>query len=226
MKTLIIIPAYNEEGCIVDTVNSVKTISPQNDYIVINDGSSDRTEELCRKKSIELISLPINLGLAGGFQTGMKYALRHNYDAVLQFDGDGQHRADFIQLLIESMENTDADIVIGSRFLDCRKGFSLRMAGSSLITFLIMFTSRKKIMDPTSGMRLYSKKMIELFATKHDIAPEPDTLAYCIRKGFKVIEVPVEMQERLTGESYLNATRSIIYMARVCVSLLILQWFR
>jgi len=226
MKTLVIIPAYNEEGSVEDTVNSLKEAAPEIDYVVINDGSSDRTKELCVKNNFNIISLPINIGLAGGFQTGMKLAYRQHYDAALQFDADGQHKPDFIQTMIDTMASTGADIVIGSRFVENKKPFSARMVGANLISVFIKLTTGKYIKDPTSGMRLYNKKMIEIFATRKDFAPEPETLAYCLRKGTKIVEVPVEMQERSSGESYLSASTSIAYMLRTCISILFLQWFR
>jgi len=226
MKTLVIIPAYNEEGSVEDTVNSLKETAPDIDYIVINDGSSDRTKELCVKNNFNIVSLPINIGLAGAFQTGMKHAHRQHYDAALQFDADGQHKPDFIQILIDTMVDTGADIVIGSRFVENKKPFSARMIGANLISAFVKLTTGKYINDPTSGMRLYNKKMIELFATRMDFTPEPETLAYCLRKGVKLVEVPVEMQERSSGESYLSASKSVAYMLRVCISILFLQWFR
>ena len=226
MKTLVIIPAFNEQDSIVDTVNSLKRTVPDIDYVVINDGSSDKTKELCEKNDFDTISLPINIGLAGGFQAGMRYALRDGYDAALQFDADGQHRSDYIQSLIDTMIEMKADIVIGSRFIHKKRHFSARTIGSSLISGLIKLTTGKKIQDPTSGMRLYNRHMIELFVTKHDMAPEPDTLAYCLRKGAKIVEAPVEMEERLTGESYLSLSKSVSYMLRTCISILLLQWFR
>ena len=226
MKTLVIIPAFNEEGSIVNTVNSLKRVSAQVDYVIIDDGSSDRTRELCAENGFNVVSLSVNIGLAGGFQTGMKYALQNGYDATLQFDADGQHKPDYIMSMIDAMKNTNADIVIGSRFVEKRKLLSARMIGSSIISGLIKLTTGKTILDPTSGMRLYNTNMIKLFANKHDIAPEPDTLAYCLRTGASVVEVPVEMQERLTGESYLSVSKSVSYMLRTCISILILQWFR
>ena len=226
MKTLAIIPAYNEEDSIVNTVDSLKRTAPDLDYCVIDDGSSDATKRLCREKGFNTISLPVNLGLADGFQTGMKYAYRLGYDAALQFDADGQHRSDYVQALIDAMLETGADIVIGSRFVDKKKAFSARELGSRLISVLIKLTTGKTIKDSTSGMRLYNRRMIEFFATKHDMAPEPDTLAYCLRKKAIVLEVPVEMQERFAGKSYLSAAKAVSYMFRICISILLLQWFR
>ncbi|MCL1847426.1 MAG: glycosyltransferase family 2 protein [Coriobacteriia bacterium] len=226
MRTLVIIPAFNEEESIVATVDSLRGIASAVDYIVIDDGSIDSTNELCEEHGFPLIRLPINLGLAGGFQTGMKYALQKEYDAALQFDADGQHIPAFIQPMIQAMYETNADIVIGSRFAEGKKRFSARMVGSTLISGLIKLTTGKSIKDPTSGMRLYNRRMIELFANKQDMAPEPDSLAYCIRKGASIVEVSVEMQERLAGESYFSASQTVSYMLRICVSILILQWFR
>jgi len=224
MKVLLIVPAYNEEKNIVSVIDAIKARGY--DYVVIDDGSADETKALCEKNGFNIVSLPINLGLADGFQTGMKYAYRRGYDAALQFDADGQHEPAYIQALVASMEETGADIVIGSRFVAKKRHFSPRMAGSYLISGMIKLTTGKSIQDPTSGMRLYNKGMIELFATKHDMAPEPDTLAYCLRKHMKVVEVPVEMQERLSGKSYLTVSRSMLYMLRTCMSILLLQWFR
>ncbi|MCL1799730.1 MAG: glycosyltransferase family 2 protein [Eggerthellaceae bacterium] len=226
MKTLVIIPAFNEEGSIVETVGSLREAMPGVDYVVIDDGSSDRTGELCAENHLDAISLFANIGLAGGFQTGMKYAWRKGYDAALQFDADGQHRPDYIQAMLDAMGETGADIVVGSRFLARRKQLSGRMAGSALISGLIRLTTGKSVKDPTSGMRLYNRSMIELFAAGHDMAPEPETLAYCLRKGAKVVEVPVEMRERTAGKSYLSASKAASYMLRTCISILVLQWFR
>jgi len=226
MRTLVIIPAFNEEESLLNTISSLKGTVPDVDYVVVNDGSTDNTKGLCEDNDINVINLPVNIGLAGGFQAGMKYALLHDYDAALQFDADGQHKPEYILPMIQAMEEADAQIVIGSRFITKKKHFSSRMIGSSLISGLIRLTSKKSIKDPTSGMRLYNRQMIRLFATGHDIEPEPDTLAYCLRKGAKVCEVAVEMQERVAGKSYLNVPRAISYMFKTCISILILQWFR
>ena len=173
-----------------------------------------------------MISLPVNLGLAGAFQTGMKYAYAHGYDYAIQFDADGQHSAAYIDDMVEVAEETGANVVVGSRFADCKKPFSARMAGSALITAMIFVTTRKRIEDPTSGMRLFDSKMIPLFANELDFGPEPDTISLLMRHGYKVEEMQVEMRERTAGESYLNFTKSVSYMLRISLSILIVQWFR
>lgn len=226
MKVLIIIPAYNEAENIVNVVENLKNNYSIFDYVVINDGSKDSTAEICRRNNYNLVDLPINLGLAGAFQTGMKYAYYHNYDYAIQYDGDGQHNPEYIEGMVNRAEKAGLDIVIGSRFVSEKKPLTPRMLGNSLIEICIFLTTGKKIKDSTSGMRLYGKKMIERLATSMNYGPEPDTVAFLLRCGAKVEEYQVHMNERSAGESYLNLTRSIKYMFHMCSSILIVQWFR
>ena len=225
MKTLIIIPAYNEGENIEKVVDNLIENFPQYDYVVINDGSRDNTEEICKQRGCNYISHPVNLGLAGAFRTGMKYALKEGYEAAIQFDGDGQHNPEYIAPMLEKLES-GYNIIIGSRFVTEKKPVSLRMLGNNLIEFAILLTTGKKINDTTSGMRLFDKKIIETLAIKEDLGPEPDTVALLMRKGAGVCEVQAYMNDRTAGESYLTLSRSIVYMARMMVSILILQWFR
>lgn len=225
MKILIIIPAYNEGENIERVVDNLKEKYPQYDYLIVNDGSKDNTEDICSKRDYTFVSHPVNLGLAGAFATGIKYAKVNGYDAAIQFDGDGQHEPMFIADMAKSIED-GADIVIGSRFVSEKKPNTLRMLGSNLITTAILLTTGKKIKDPTSGMRMFNKKMIDILASALDLGPEPDTVALLMRKGAKVKEVQVTMYERIAGTSYLNFSRSINYMLRMFTSILILQWFR
>lgn len=224
-KLLIVIPAYNEEGNIVHVVNELIAHYPQYDYVVVNDGSRDHTATLCRQNGFRLIDLPVNLGLAGAFQTGLRYAAENGYDCALQFDADGQHKPEYIRLMLEELEN-GADIVIGSRFLTVKKPRSLRMLGSYLISWAIRLTTGQAICDPTSGMRMFNRRMVEEFALNLNYGPEPDTISYLIKNGAVVREIQVQMGERLTGTSYLNFTRSIQYMLKMGLSILLIQWFR
>lgn len=226
MKVLAIVPAYNEEENIVSTIEDLLANAAGVDPVVVNDGSTDRTESICKERGYKVISLPVNLGLAGGFQTGMKYAQAQGYDYAIQFDADGQHSAAYVWPMVEQAESSASDIVIGSRFCAQKKPFSARMLGSTLITGMIKLTTGQKIEDPTSGMRLFNKEMICRFACNYDYSPEPDTIALCIRNGARVSEMQVEMRDRTAGESYLNFTKSVTYMLRVCVSILFVQWFR
>lgn len=225
-KVLAIVPAYNEEDNIESTVEDLRRNAPEIDYVIINDGSKDATSAICQNRNYNCIDLPVNLGLAGAFQTGMKYALRHNYDFAVQFDADGQHSAAYIPVMVEHAQTTASNIVIGSRFCTQKKPISLRMAGSTLITGIIKLTTGDMVQDPTSGMRLFDRTMIPLFANELDYSPEPDTIALVARKGAKVSEIQVEMRDRIAGESYLNFTKSVAYMLRVCISILFVQWFR
>lgn len=225
MKTLIIIPAYNEGENLERVVSNLERNFSKYDYLIVNDGSKDNTEVVCRKNRYNYVSHPVNLGLTGAFQTGMKYAKMHGYDCAIQFDGDGQHNAEYIEVMEDKMKE-GYDIVIGSRFVSQKKPKSMRMLGNNLIQCAIKLTTGKTITDPTSGMRLFDRKMIECFAGAMDLGPEPDTIALLIRRGAKVAEVQVTMNERIAGESYLNFTRSILYMIRMFISILILQWIR
>ncbi len=225
MKTLLVIPAYNEEGSIVQTIEDIRIAAPNVDYIVVNDGSTDATATLCRKYKYPFLDLPVNLGLSGAFQTGMKYAYRHGYDCAIQFDADGQHRPEYIEALANATQNYD--IAIGSRFVDSKKPFSLRMLGSWMIEKAIKITTGKTIRDPTSGMRAFGSQMIKQLAFGLNYGPEPDTVSFLIkRQNARVTEVPVVMHERLAGESYLNLKNSIMYMSRMTLSILLIQYFR
>lgn len=226
MKLLIVIPAYNERENIERVVDNLKANCPQCDYIVVNDGSKDKTRSVCREKGYNLIDLPVNLGLAGAFQTGLRYAKIKDYDAVLQFDADGQHLPQYIQAMVECMETYNSDIVIGSRFVNVKKPKSLRMIGSYLISRAMKLTTGKKISDPTSGMRLFNRKMINEFATDANFAPEPDTISFLLKNGATVREVQVEMRERIAGQSYLNLINAAKYMIKMGLSIVFIQWFR
>ena len=226
MKILAVIPAYNEEACIVDTVEWLRRECPDISYLVVNDGSKDATADLCRAHGFSYVSLPINTRLTSAFRCGMKYAWRHGFDAVVQFDADGQHLPSYIPKLAAAMEEHDADIVIASRFLDGTKPTGARGVGQCLITALIKLTTGMTITDPTSGMRMFNRSMIEHFAKDFDIAPEPDTVALMARKGKTIVEIPAKMQERQGGTSYLDLPHIVSYMGRTCLSILLFQWLR
>lgn len=225
-RVLAIIPAYNEQDNIVSTIEDLRKHAPEIDYVIVNDGSKDQTLDICKERKYNYISLPVNLGLAGAFQTGMRYAYDHGYDFAIQFDADGQHSAAYIHEMMETAERARANIVIGSRFATQKKPISARMVGSALISAMILLTTRNRIQDPTSGMRLFDCTMIPLFANEMDFGPEPDTISLLMHWGYKVEEVQVEMRERIAGESYLNFTKSVTYMLRMSISILLVQWFR
>lgn len=224
-KVLIVIPAYNEEANIENVVRELKEHYPQFDYVVVNDGSRDRTAEICREQGFNLLDLPVNLGLAGCFQAGMKYAYYKGYEYAIQFDGDGQHRPEFIESMREKMEE-GYEIVIGSRFMNQKKDWSMRMVGSRLIEASIRLTTGVTVNDPTSGMRMFNREMIKEFALNLNYGPEPDTVSYLLKQGARVAEVPVHIAERAGGESYLKPMVAVRYMARMLLSILVIQNFR
>ena len=225
MDTLIIIPAYNEEDNIERVVNNLIENYPEYDYVVIHDGGKDRTAEICRENGYNLIDLPVNLGLAGAFQTGMRYAYEKGYRYAVQFDADGQHLPEYIQAMRDKMEE-GYDIVIASRFVTEKKPKTLRMLGCNMISAAIKITTGKTINDPTSGMRMFGQKLIKELALNINFGPEPDTVSYLLKQGAEVAEVQAVMDERIAGESYLNLSNSVKYMARMMISILIIQNFR
>lgn len=225
MRTLLIIPAYNEEESLKTTVDAVMEKAPGVDFLIVNDGSRDGTVRVCRENHYPFLDLATNLGLSGAFQAGLKYANRHDYDCAIQFDADGQHLPEYIEELAEATKIYD--IAIGSRFIDKKKPHSMRMLGSNLIQWAIKVTTGKTILDPTSGMRAFNKRMIAYMANGLNFGPEPDTVSYLIKRAnAKVVEVPVEMQDRMAGESYLNPWRSTVYMMSMAISILFIQFFR
>ena len=225
MKTLVVIPAYNEALNIEKTVHDLEVNAPEVDYVVVNDGSKDNTLEVLKKNDFNYIDGFCNLGLFGAVQTGFKLAIKENYDIVIQFDGDGQHSAKYIAPLVKEIEKGN-NIVIGSRFVDEKKPFTARMMGSRLIAGAIKLMTGKTITDPTSGFRGYDRACIKDYASEMNNPPEPDTLVYMLRKQRKIKEIQVQMSDREFGESYLNLVNTIKYMSRMMVSIFLIQPFR
>lgn len=223
MKILIIVPAYNEAENIEKAMQDI-ILHTNQDYLIIDDCSKDNTYQICKRNGFNVIHLPVNYGLTSAVQIGMKYAYENGYDGAIQFDGDGQHMAKYIDLMAKELKEND--IVIGSRFVNEKKPFTARMIGSRLISFLIKVMTGNKIYDPTSGMRMIGKEVLKEYAYNMNYPPEPDTLVYMLKKGKKIKEVQVEMREREFGESYLNPIRSITYMVEMCLSIVFIQSFR
>lgn len=221
MKTLIIIPAYNEQDNIEPLIEKIKKY--KYDYLVINDCSKDKTAEILDKNNFNHIDLPINLGLAGVTQVGFKYARDYEYDCVINIDGDGQHDPEYVKSLIEEIKN-GADYVVGSRFVTEKKSFSLRMIGSRLICLLIKLKTGKTVTDPTSGMRALGRTVINEFASSMNFYAEPDALCHLLKEKLNVKEIQVEMKERQGGVSYFhNPFKSIYFMISIILSILFIQ---
>ena len=223
MKALIIVPAYNEQDSLRKTIDDIETHLPGMDYVIINDCSTDQSEELICRNHFNHITLPVNLVLSGAVQTGYKYAYENGYDCAVQFDGDGQHQAKYINEMVNQIEQ-GYDIVIGSRFVNLRKDHSLRMFGSRILTCLIKMKTHFRISDPTSGMRMLNRKMLYDYAYNMNRQPEPDTLVYQLKHGAKIKEIQVEMNERTAGKSiYGSLWPSFKYMLIQIISILFLS---
>ncbi|MCI5698919.1 MAG: glycosyltransferase family 2 protein [Lachnospiraceae bacterium] len=224
MKKLIIIPAYNESANIEKTVRRIKERAPEFDYVIINDCSTDRTLQICRENGFHVINLPQNLGIGGAVQTGYLYGYRNGYDMAVQVDGDGQHDPAFLDEMAKYMIKEDLDMVIGSRFIE-KKGFQssgIRRIGIRYFTFLIKILTGKTITDPTSGLRLVDRKVMELFSEQYPKDyPEPESVVAVIRRKMKVGEIPVIMHEREGGVSSISAKKSVYYMIKVSLAILI-----
>lgn len=224
MKCLIIIPAYNEAGSIEKVINNLLAHYPQYDYIIINDGSTDETGKICKNKKFQVLNLPINMGIGGAVQTGYRYARDNDYDAAVQIDGDGQHDVEFLAKMLEFLENGQADVVIGSRFVE-KEGFQssgLRRIGIRFLSVLGWILTGVYIKDITSGYRVVSRRFIHIFAEDYPADyPEPEAMIIAaIHKG-KILEYPVIMRERENGESSITLKKSIYYMCKVSLAMVI-----
>lgn len=224
MKKLIIIPAYNEESNIEKTVSAIQKNAQGFDYVIINDCSLDSTRKICEEKGYNIVNLPINLGIGGAVQTGYRYALENDYDVAVQVDGDGQHDPEFLNIMAEYLEKENLDMVIGSRFIE-KEGFQsskLRRIGIVFFSVLIKTLTGVKITDPTSGLRMAGKNVIALFAEDYPRDyPEPESVVTVIRRGMKVEEIPVVMKEREGGVSSISLKKSVYYMIKVTLAILI-----
>ena len=224
MKKLIIIPAYNESVNIKYVVDDIRANACDFDYVIINDCSTDYTKEVCLKNGYNVINLPVNLGIGGGVQTGYKYALEHDYDVAIQFDGDGQHDASYIETLFKYLNENNLDMVIGSRFID-KQGFQsslTRRMGINMLSNLIKMLTGKRVLDVTSGFRMVNKNVIRMFCEYYPKDyPEPESIVDVLRQGGKIGEVPVQMRERQNGKSSINLLKSIYYMIKVSLAIVI-----
>ncbi|MCH1625099.1 glycosyltransferase family 2 protein [Ferdinandcohnia quinoae] len=216
-KVLIIIPAYNEEETIYNTVTSL-LYSCTYDYLIVNDGSNDRTSEILKKNNLNHVSLTVNLGIGGAMQTGYKYALRHGYDYAIQLDADGQHDPRDLEKLVSEMKRSKSDMVIGSRFIEktAYKGSFMRRFGIYYFYYMLRMIAGIKVMDPTSGYRIVNAKIIKEFATYYPIDfPEVEVLVRLASKKYIIKEVKVDMNARQGGKSSITPFKSIYYMTKV-----------
>lgn len=225
MKVGIIIPSYNEEGNIQNVINSINISDATVDIIVINDGSLDKTSMIAKNAGAYVIDLPNNLGIGGAVQTGYLYCYNNDYDVAIQIDGDGQHSGEYINELILSLEESNADIVIGSRFIDkgTFKSNLSRKIGIKFFSKLVSLITSSKINDTTSGLRCINRKAIELFSKYYPSDyPEVETIVYAHKRGLSIKEIPVIMRQRMHGKSSISLLNGLYYMIKVTIGLLLI----
>lgn len=224
MKKLIIIPAYNESECIKETVIDIIENAKEFDYIIVNDCSDDNTAEICKENNFNFINLPINLGIGGAVQTGYRYAYENDYDIAVQVDGDGQHDVSYLNEMADKLVKEKCDMVIGSRFIK-KEGFQssfARRIGIVYFTKLIKIVTGAEITDPTSGLRMAGRDVIELFAKVYPKDyPEPESVVAILRQGMKVREISVIMKERQGGVSSIRLWKTVYYMVKVSIAILV-----
>lgn len=224
MKCLIIIPAYNEAANIEKVINNIVQNYPQYDYVIINDGSTDKTEKVCVNAGYQVLNLPINMGIGGAVQTGYRYAKKNNYDAAVQIDGDGQHDVAFLEDMLKLLETGEADVVIGSRFVQ-KEGFQssqIRRVGIRFLSILAQILTGVQIRDITSGYRVVNRRFIEIYANDYPADyPEPEAMIIAAVHGGRIKEYPVIMRERENGTSSITFKKSVYYMIKVTLAMLV-----
>lgn len=223
MKKIVIIPAYNEISNIRTTVQDILDHAPGFDYVIINDCSQDGTMRFCTEQGMNIINLPVNLGIGGAVQTGYLYAWRNGYDVAVQFDGDGQHDASYLNEMADFLQEQQADMVIGSRYIK-KEGFQssgIRQFGIRYFSALIKLLTGKRVTDPTSGMRMVNRDVMKIYSEDYPVDyPEPESVVAILRMGKKVSEIPVIMRERQGGVSSISPRKAVYYMIKVTLAIL------
>ena len=218
MSLLVVIPAFNEEKSISSVNRDIRTHKPQASILVVDDGSHDATSEVAESESVNVVSLPFNVGVGGALRVGFLYAHRNSFSQVLQIDADGQHKASEAKSLLDSSEG--CDIVIGSRFAESTKNYSasfLRKLAIKWLSFLISKICKTKLTDVTSGFRLSSSSAIELFMKEYPVEYLGDTVESLViahKTGLSIKEVPVQMSQREFGSPSQNFVKSSWYLLR------------
>jgi glycosyltransferase involved in cell wall biosynthesis len=221
---LIIVPALNEAGSIGAVIDEVRAQDPGFEVLVIDDGSTDQTAGVARAAGAILLQLPFNVGIGGAVQAGYQYARDRGFDIVVRIDGDGQHDPGEIADLLEPILDDRADMVVGTRFAKGGgyRGTRLRRVGIRLFAAVVSMMVRARVTDTTSGFRAVNQKAIRLFAADYpQDYPEVESIVLLARHKLRMIEVPVQMRVRETGNSSITALRSVYYMIKVLLALFI-----
>jgi glycosyltransferase involved in cell wall biosynthesis len=224
-RIVAIVPAWNESGAIGKVVDEIKGFDSAIDVVVIDDCSTDDTAEVAESRGATVLRLPFNVGIGGAVQTGFRYALEEGYDVAVRLDGDGQHAASEITKILGPVDAGGADLVIGSRFVDpdgtYRPPFARRI-GIGVFARLVSILGGQRVTDTTSGFVALDRAGIELFAREfpHDY-PEVEATLVALRSGLRVTQVQVDMRERTTGSSSITFVRSLYYIIKVMLALLV-----
>ncbi|SFE01307.1 glycosyltransferase family 2 protein [Spirosoma endophyticum] len=229
---LVIVPCYNEQGSIANVVRELSTLRDRVGYVldvlVVNDCSTDNSLSIVRTLPCRYLNLPVNLGIGGAMHTGYRYAYQHGYDIAVQVDGDGQHPADELPKVLGPILQQEADVSIGSRFIN-REGFQssfLRRVGISYFRWLNQLLIGKTVHDSTSGFRAFNRRTIEIVNKYYpDEYPEPESIVQFGLHGLLIKEVPVRMRHREEGVSSINTSRAFYYMLKVSLAI-VFMYFR
>lgn len=226
MKILVIIPCYNEEENLAFVVERLAREAPEADYLIVDDCSTDGSAALCAQNGYNYISLPVNLGIGGGVQSGYLYAREHGYDITVQMDGDGQHNPKYLASVVKPVADGNLDMCVGSRFIK-KEGFQtsfMRRFGIGIISNLIRLLCGVRVKDTTSGFRACNKALTNYFADHYaQDYPEPEAIITAVLGGWRVGEVPVVMEERMAGKSSISPLKSAFYMIKVILGLLVFR---
>jgi glycosyltransferase involved in cell wall biosynthesis len=224
LRGLAIVPAYNEEASVGSVIRELRSIEPDLGIVVVDDGSRDRTSTIAAAAGAQVVTLPYNVGIGAAVQTGYQYALDHGYEIAIQVDGDGQHDPSEIGRVLEPILEGRADLVIGTRFVEGGgyRGTRLRRIGIRIFAAIVSMMVGQRVSDTTSGFRGVNKKALRLFAADypHDY-PEVESIVLLSRHGLRMLEVPVQMRVRETGNSSITALRGAYYMIKVLLALFI-----
>jgi len=224
MRALAIVPAWNEERDLPAVLADLRRLAPDWDVCVVDDGSTDATAAIARERGVVVLRLPINLGIGGAVQTGYLWARDHAFDVAAQIDGDGQHDPKYLAAALQAL-SAGADLVVGSRYLGTGEfqSTTVRRAGARYLSWLLRLRCRARVTDPTSGFRVAGRRAIELFAANYPSDyPEPEAIALAIRRGLRVEELPVAMRRRQHGTSSIGPFRTLYYLLKVSLALLLL----
>jgi glycosyltransferase involved in cell wall biosynthesis len=222
MRVLVAVPALNEAAVIGQVLDSLETVHSLADVVIVDDGSRDATAAIARARGAHVVSHAINLGVGAAMGTAFKYAVQHGYEAVIQFDGDGQHRPEYIAALIAALEHSD--IVVGSRFADggTFKSSAARRGVQRLISWVTSAYARTKLTDATSGFRIAGPRALVVFAEHYPVEWLGDTVESIVlatRQGLSVHEIPVIMNERAGGAPSQSIFRATLYTGRILLIL-------